>query len=253
MKKVLLLCILILIVSGCAGRSTDNDVLNKQVITEKESTAEPIDTIERYNKAVSEGNWDKAKTWLDGQAKKTFEANLKQYKNTTSLLQQENQFETKGEEFCIVKSKVDLEIKSNTGSKLIRKWMRYFLVKRTVWKIVKAEEMQFQYPQNISIPQNPDNDKEAVDTVKTFVKYSVQGDIEKASMYLSGNLLNRAEKYKINDIPGTKLDSIDVKVLGESEDEKFVFAEYTAGEKKLNALFHLIRIKDHWLINELIG
>jgi len=251
-KKLILICIIALLVSGCKNNvqmkaSSENEVL-------KINNFKQIKIVENYNKAVAVRDWNKAREFLDGYAKKTFEMNIQRYKNAAVLINQENTFETKGDNLCIIKSKVDMEmIKKENKRVLIRKWIRYYLEKQSEWKIIKVEEILPQYPSNTSYTLNSNEDVIVTKVVSDFIRFSAEGNIEKASVYLTGNLLNNAEKYKIESLPKFKAEGININVLGGSNEERFVRADYQVKNKKLSAIFYLVKIKDQWLIEEQIS
>lgn len=245
--------VLLIILVGCRNNSpAENTISKKEVINKKFS--QPIKVVEEYNKAISSRDWDKAREYLDGQAKKTFEINVKKYKNSANLLSQNSLVETEGEKFCIIKTEIDFEILKEKDKKVLtRRWVRNYLKKSQNWKIVKIEELQTQYPQSLKSDDNTNENKIIKDTVNNFIKYSIEGNIENASIYLTGNLLNNAEKYKINHIPKAKLHKINVTIIGGTYKAKFVEADYTVDDRDLKVMFHLVKIKDSWLINNYIN
>ena len=253
MKKIVMALVLLIILVGCRNNSpAENTISKKEVINKKFS--QPIKVVEEYNKAISSRDWDKAREYLDGQAKKTFEINVKKYKNSANLLSQNSLVETEGEKFCIIKTEIDFEILKEKDKKVLpRRWVRNYLKKSQNWKIVKIEELQTQYPQSLKSDDNTNENKIIKDTVNNFIKYSIEGNIENASIYLTGNLLNNAEKYKINHIPKAKLHKINVTIIGGTYKAKFVEADYTVDDRDLKVMFHLVKIKDSWLINNYIN
>lgn len=253
MKRVVLLCLMLVILTSCKNHVKETADLKIQKT--KDNLKEAIRVVEEYNKAVFSKNWDKAEGYLDGQAKKAFILNRTRYKNSGNLLLQENVFETKGEKFCVIKSKIDFEIliAEKKDRILARKWMRYFLIRTEEWKIIRAETLSCQYPSYVTLRQETEDDEVLYSIVKDFIKYSAEGNVKKASKYLTANLLNNAEKFKIEHVPTLKLDEIKVNVIGDAGNEKFIEADYIINGKKLKGIFYLIKLKDKWLIDNIIN
>jgi len=251
-KKFILICIIALSVTGCKNNVQMKALSANEVL--KINNFEQIKIVETYNKAVAVRDWNKARGFLDGYAKKTFEMNIERYNNSADLINQENTFETKGDNLCIVKSKVDMEMfKKEEKRILTRKWIRYYLEKQSEWKIIKVEETLPEYPSDTSYTPNSKEDIIVAKVVSDFIRFSAEGNIEKAAVYLTGNLLNNAEKYKIESFPKFEVEGIKINVLGGSNEERFVRADYQVKNKKLSAIFYLVKIKDQWLIEEQIS
>ncbi len=252
-KRVLALCIVFILLSGCMKNNTS--VGTKSEDSQAAGTGnDVIKVVEEYNKAIAARDWNKTGDYLDGQAAKAFAINKNRYKNSSNVLEQENIIETKGESFSIVRSRVDMEIlMKNDKKSLTRKWMRYYLRNVNTWKIIKAEELEPQYPNSIKLNDNLQQNETVKEVVLNFIKFSVDHNINEASKYLTGNLLNTAEEYGIKSAPKAKLGKIDVNILGGSDNEMFVDASYSVDNKDLRMIFHVMKIKNTWLINNLIG
>lgn len=250
MRRVILIGVLLVVFSGCNKQSTKtaNNLLQETECLEQ------INVVTNYNNTLFSGNYGLAITYLDGQAKKIFTLNLKKYTNTSNLLSQDYQIETNNRNFCIVKSKLDMELLKPDKTKVLqREWIRYFLVKNGDWKIVKIEKLPVQYSFLMKEPGGDEEDKLAENTVKNFIASCAAGNIKQASLLLSGELLENSEKYKVNNIPKSELKAVSTKVLGGGKESKVISADYILDNRNLKVIYHLIKVNGVWLINDQIS
>lgn len=243
-KKAMVFIIIICIsISGCS--------LKKQTETDENDV---LKVVENYNTAIYSNDWNSAEKLIDGYAKTAFAINRAKYSNNAKLISQKNVIETSGKSLCIVSSKIDSELTSN-GQQVnpSRRWIRYFLKKNNEWKIVKVEEQNPTYPKIISEVSDENEIILIKNVVGNFIKYSAEGNISEASKLLTGNLLENAQKYKIDTMPKSDLKNLEVLILGYYDDEVFVDTNYAINGKRINSLFHLIKIKGTWLISDKVS
>lgn len=248
-NQVILSILLLTFLSGCAKTNINNSAL----LTDAEYS-QPLKLVNDYNSFIFVRDWNKARDCLAGQALKAFDSNINKYNNSANLIGQNNELETEGEKFCIIKSRVYIEVMGKDSERyLYKKILRYYLNKEKDWKIIKVNEIENQYPNKLnSSIKDKQLEQKIKQIVDDYIKYSAEGNIRGASKYLTGNLIDDAEKYKISNIPKLEAQQINLEVLGAYEDGVFIQAKYFIDNRQIKMIFHLIKIDNVWLINEQI-
>ena len=246
----ILLLILFLFTSGCKNVQTKNSLQsdNTSVSTKSLENNRMMAVVEKYNESVFRNDWEVVRENLTGRALKNFELNSKKYANNTVFISQKNSVETGSEEFGIIKSSVDFEIIQASGERVLsREWFQFLLVKEEIWKIAKLDEIRPDLSMNSNISQE---ESSIFKILENFLRLSSQGKILEASKYLTGKNLLNAEKYKLSSMPQNTFQKNEIKILGMNKDECIARAKYQINGKSNDAIFHMVKIKGVWLINE---
>ncbi|KXG77354.1 hypothetical protein [Thermotalea metallivorans] len=238
MKKILILLVLSLTLSGC--------MKTKEEIKVEDPS---IKLCEVYIQGIQRKDQQQIQKILMGEALKAH-MDFKNNNYSMDILEKDHKKVFSGEYIQIIEGTYSIALTSKDNVRYVTKvGFRYYLRNQDGWKIYKIEEQNmYNWPEG-----HQDKNSAAVDMVKAYIEKVASGKWEQAVTHLSGKSLDKALKV----VAGGKnlrmtIENLKIQVLDGDDHSVFIIARYQVKvlekENSVTLVFYLEKIDGQWQI-----
>lgn len=242
MKRVLLILITCLLVTGCSveAKKTEIEIKDNSNIT----------IIKSYMKAVAKKDYEEITKNLSGEALKGHRKSINSHYNM-KILDESYKAIIEGRNIQVIEGLYTIELISKENRRYITKEKYRFYLRNIYekWKIYKIEELK------IPIIKSAEgtNFDSAISSVKEYIIKVSKGKWDEAATYLAGDSLKEGLKIlESKNILKMTISDLDIKVLDGNENSAFIIANYRVKAfeniKSVTLIFYVEKIDGYWRI-----